>query len=53
MELDESKLLSPKHFEFPFPPYEIQIELMHHIYSTIENRKVGVFESPTGTVSYF
>ncbi|KAG6903272.1 hypothetical protein C0995_000167 [Termitomyces sp. Mi166 len=35
---------------FPFsPPYEIQVELMRHLYTSIEQRKVTVVESPTGT----
>jgi chromosome transmission fidelity protein 1 len=38
---------------FPFnPPYEIQVELMKHLYSAIEDRKVTIVESPTGTVRY-
>lgn len=37
---------------FPFnPPYEIQVELMKHLYASIEGRKVTIVESPTGTVS--
>ena len=37
---------------FPFnPPYEIQVELMRHLYMSIEQKKVTVIESPTGTVS--
>lgn len=37
---------------FPFnPPYEIQVELMRHLYSSIEDKKVTIIESPTGTVS--
>ena len=36
---------------FPFnPPYEIQVELMRHLYTSIEQKKVTVIESPTGTV---
>ncbi|KAG5651045.1 hypothetical protein H0H81_010079 [Sphagnurus paluster] len=35
---------------FPFkPPYEIQVELMRHLYTSIEQKKVTVVESPTGT----
>ena len=36
---------------FPFQPYHIQLELMRHIYRTLECGGVGVFESPTGTVN--
>jgi hypothetical protein len=39
-------------FSFPYPtPYQIQIEFMTHLFTTIEDRKLGIFESPTGTVS--
>lgn len=35
---------------FPFnPPYEIQVELMRHLYASIEQKKVTIVESPTGT----
>ncbi|KAG5716392.1 ATP-dependent RNA helicase CHL1, partial [Termitomyces sp. T112] len=35
---------------FPFsPPYEIQVELMRHLYTSIEQKKVTIVESPTGT----
>ncbi|CUS49611.1 LAQU0S24e00276g1_1 [Lachancea quebecensis] len=34
----------------PFKPYDIQLQLMHQVYSTLENgKKIGIFESPTGT----
>ena len=36
-------------YSFPFPPYEIQTQLMDAIYQVLDNRKIGVFESPTGT----
>lgn len=36
---------------FPYdPPYDIQVDLMRHLYSAVENRKVAIVESPTGTV---
>ena len=38
-------------FNHPFQPYSIQVEFMRAVYDCIENRQVGVFESPTGTVS--
>jgi len=40
--------------EFPFPyaqPYEIQLNFMKALYKTLELKKIGIFESPTGTVS--
>jgi hypothetical protein len=37
-------------FNFPFPPYPTQKELMKRIYSTIDSREIGILESPTGTV---
>lgn len=37
---------------FPYdPPYGIQVDLMRHLYASIEQRKVTIVESPTGTVS--
>ncbi|KAI0057841.1 DNA repair helicase [Artomyces pyxidatus] len=35
---------------FPYdPPYAIQVDLMRHLYTSIEERKVAIVESPTGT----
>ncbi|KAG0228422.1 DEAD H (Asp-Glu-Ala-Asp His) box helicase 11, partial [Actinomortierella wolfii] len=35
---------------FPYPtPYNIQLDFMKNLYECIEHRKVGIFESPTGT----
>jgi Rad3-related DNA helicase len=39
------------HFPFPFPPYSIQKEFMAELYQVLETGKIGIFESPTGTVS--
>ncbi|XP_071846175.1 ATP-dependent DNA helicase DDX11-like [Apostichopus japonicus] len=36
-------------FPFPFPPYPIQEDFMQNLYSTLQDGKVGIFESPTGT----
>ena len=36
-------------FPFPFAPYPIQQQLMGKIYTCIKHKKVGIFESPTGT----
>ena len=36
-------------FAFPFEPYEVQKDFMKNLYDTLEKRKIGIFESPTGT----
>ncbi|KXL47785.1 hypothetical protein M433DRAFT_140653 [Acidomyces richmondensis BFW] len=38
-----------KNFNHPFQPYDIQQQFMEAIYACIEEGKVGIFESPTGT----
>jgi len=40
--------LSQKDFHHPYSPYDIQIRFMRALYTCIEERKVGIFESPTG-----
>lgn len=40
----------PETFAFPFPPYDIQQKFMKVLYNTLENKLLGIFESPTGTV---
>lgn len=47
----EEKLNPPQSFLFPFTPYVIQHDFMSKLYSALENKKLGIFESPTGTVS--
>ena len=44
------KVEVPHAFPFPFPPYGIQLDLMRKLYEALELGKVGIFESPTGTV---
>ena len=44
-------LSSPDEFPFPFPPYDIQEKFMRNLYSALEESKLAIFESPTGTVS--
>ena len=39
------------HFPFPFTPYAIQKDFMAALYQVLEAGKIGIFESPTGTVS--
>lgn len=36
-------------FNHPYQPYDIQQEFMTALYRCLEDRKVGIFESPTGT----
>ncbi|XP_075971830.1 ATP-dependent DNA helicase DDX11 [Anticarsia gemmatalis] len=36
-------------FPFPFKPYDIQEKFMRELYVTLEQEKLGIFESPTGT----
>lgn len=38
------------HFPFPYQPYDIQEQFMRALYRTLDQGKVGIFESPTGTV---
>jgi chromosome transmission fidelity protein 1 len=38
-----------KDFHHPFTPYDIQQQFMKQMYDCIEDGKVGIFESPTGT----
>lgn len=42
-------LSCPSDFNFPFTPYSIQQQLMQELYQILENKQIGVFESPTGT----
>ena len=48
---EEKKLVLPDEFPFPYErPYDIQLNFMKALYKTLELKKVGIFESPTGTV---
>ena len=47
----DREILIPDQFPFPYAqPYEIQLNFMKSLYKTLELEKVGIFESPTGTV---
>jgi chromosome transmission fidelity protein 1 len=48
----EQKLVPPSSFLFPFTPYENQHDFMTTLYSALEDKKIGIFESPTGTVNF-
>lgn len=43
------KLKAPPSFLFPFTPYHIQHDFMTSLYTALEEGKLGIFESPTGT----
>lgn len=36
-------------FSFPFNPYPTQLRLMNDMNAILQNRGIGIFESPTGT----
>ncbi|XP_075236067.1 ATP-dependent DNA helicase DDX11 [Lycorma delicatula] len=42
-------LTPPEEFPFPFVPYSIQKDFMRNLYIALEEGKLGIFESPTGT----
>jgi chromosome transmission fidelity protein 1 len=48
---EEDLLTTPSSFPaFPYPtPYDIQTQFMQELFECIDRRKVGIFESPTGT----
>lgn len=37
-------------FSFPFSAYSVQVEFMQQLTQVLDEGKVGIFESPTGTV---
>ncbi|XP_053400123.1 ATP-dependent DNA helicase DDX11-like isoform X2 [Mercenaria mercenaria] len=39
----------PAVFPFPFEPYDIQKGFMRELYTCLQQGRVGIFESPTGT----
>jgi chromosome transmission fidelity protein 1 len=41
--------VAPQDFHHPFTPYDIQLQFMQALYGCLEDGKVAVFESPTGT----
>lgn len=43
-----TSLPTPSTFEFPFQPYQIQLDFMANLYAVLENKEIGIFESPTG-----
>ncbi|KAK9325883.1 helicase C-terminal domain-containing protein [Lipomyces orientalis] len=48
--MSEKEIDSPyRDFNHPYTPYKIQLDFMNALYDTIEEGKIGIFESPTGT----
>lgn len=47
----ENAVQIPEKFAFPFEPYDIQVGFMKALYQSLEMGKIGIFESPTGTVN--
>lgn len=43
----------PINFHHPYTPYDVQLDFMRTVYDVLEkgDGQVGIFESPTGTVS--
>lgn len=41
---------APGRFPFPYTPYRIQEQFMQALYCALDAGRVGIFESPTGTV---
>jgi chromosome transmission fidelity protein 1 len=40
-------------FGFHYKPYDVQVSLMEKIYELLSmDKKIGLFESPTGTVRF-
>lgn len=48
-EKEDTEIHESFEFNFPFKPYNIQVELMKVAYETYENSKFALLESPTGT----
>jgi hypothetical protein len=40
-------------FHHPYTPYDIQETFMSTVYQVLDESKVGILESPTGTVCLF
>lgn len=49
--IPEQSAMPSQNFGFPYSsPYPTQLELLRDVYDAIDQRKIGFFESPTGTV---
>lgn len=50
-EAREWALLMEKDYHHPYIPYHVQKQFMSTVFRCLDEGKVGVLESPTGTVS--
>jgi len=48
---EKEKMEKSHDFHHPYTPYSIQETFMETVYQVLEEGKVGILESPTGTVS--
>ena len=48
---EELGQVTVRDFHHPYTPYDIQETFMETVYQVLEDGKVGILESPTGTVS--
>jgi len=46
------EFIKERDYQFPHVPYPIQKDFMNLLYDTLEEKKIGIFESPTGTVRF-
>uniref|UniRef100_A0A3Q3ARE9 DEAD/H (Asp-Glu-Ala-Asp/His) box helicase 11 n=1 Tax=Kryptolebias marmoratus TaxID=37003 RepID=A0A3Q3ARE9_KRYMA len=46
---NNNKKIKSAQFPFPYQPYDIQERFMQALYNALDQGKVGIFESPTGT----
>lgn len=53
MSSEEEKGQVTVDFHHPYTPYTIQEDFMRTVYQVLEQGKVGILESPTGTVSLY
>lgn len=47
---NKEEVMDGEFFSFPYEPYDIQLQLMQQLWTTLERRHCGIFESPTGQV---
>ena len=47
----QGPVIEKRDFHHPYTPYTIQETFMQTVYQVLEDSKIGILESPTGTVS--